>query len=286
MKKIVCENNKNNKITFTYDFPFFITSTDGLYDVKGDVSTVSSAYGIGESYTGTSVKKRNIVINGIIVDNFAKRRETLYNIFPLDTKGTLYYYEDDIERKIEYIVEDVDVSEKGVPRTFTISLICPYPYFKDIEESEASMSTWTPRFCFPMISEQDEGIEFATKNVTTMGTITNNTNIEFGVTIKFIANGKVVNPYLINVNTQEQIAIDPIEMEAGDQIIITTHRNNKHIFYIPSATNEAEDINYKMKYRSKFLQMHSGDNTLRAGAEEGEESLETKVFYSIEYGAV
>lgn len=50
MKKIICENNKNKKITFTYDFPFFITSTEGLYDVKGSVATVSSAYGIGESY--------------------------------------------------------------------------------------------------------------------------------------------------------------------------------------------------------------------------------------------
>ena len=49
---------------------------------------------------------------------------------------------------------------------------------------------------------------------------------------------------------------------------------------------EDDDTNLIMKYGSKFLQMHSGDNTLRAGAEEGEESLETKVFYSIEYGAV
>lgn len=285
MKKIICENNNNNKITFTYDFPFFITSTDGLYDVKGSVSTVSSAYGIGESYAGTSVKKRNIVISGIIADNFAQRRETLRNIFPLDTKGTLYYYEDDIARKIEYVVEDIDIAEKGVPRTFTISLICPYPYFKDIEESEASMSTWTPKFCFPMISEEGEGIEFATKNVTTMGIITNNTNIEFGVTIKFIANGNVKNPYLINVNTQEKIAVN-IEMEAGDQIIITTHRNNKNVIYISTSTNEAENINYLMEYGSKFLQMHAGDNTLRAGAEEGEKSLETKVFYNIEYGAV
>lgn len=75
-------------------------------------------------------------------------------------------------------------------------------------------------------------------------------------------------------------------MEAGDQIIITTHRGNKNVIYIPTSTNEAENINYKMKYGSKFLQMHSGDNTLRAGAEDGEESLETKVSYSIEYGAV
>lgn len=37
---------------------------------------------------------------------------------------------------------------------------------------------------------------------------------------------------------------------------------------------------------ANFCKCTSGDNTLRAGAEDGEESLETKVSYSIEYGAV
>lgn len=285
MKKIICENNKKDKIAFTYDFPYFLKTIDGIYKVSGNVTTVSSAFGIGESYSGTSIKKRPIVITGIIKDNFKERRQLLYKMFPLKTEGTLYYYEDDIKRKIAYEVEDIDIEEKGIPRAFTISLICPNPYFTDIEENEVSMSTWTPRFCFPMISEKDTGIEFATKNVTVMGTITNNTNIEFGITIHFVANGHVKNPYLVNVDTQEQISID-IEMEAGDEIIITTQRGEKNIIYIPDSTGIAEDINYKMKYGSKFLQIHTGDNTLRAGAEEEEENLTTNVYYYNEYEAV
>ena len=285
MKQIICENNKKNKIKFTYDFPFFLQTIDGIHKVAGTVTTISSAFGIGESYSGTSIKKRNIVITGIIKDNFSERRMLLYEMFPLKTEGTLYYYENDIKRKINYQVEDVDVEEKGMPRAFTISLICPNPYFTDIEENEASMATWTPKFCFPMISEKGIGIEFATKNVTVMGTIENNTNIEFGVTIVFTANGHVKDPYLVNVETQEQISID-IEMEAGDEIFITTQKGEKYIFYIPDSTGIAEDINYKMKYGSKFLQMHTGINTLRAGAEEEEENLITHVYYYNEYEAV
>ncbi len=285
MKKIICENSKKDKIEFTYDFPYFLKAIDGIYKVSGNVTTVSSAFGIGELYSGTSIKKRPIVITGIIKDNFKERRQLLYKMFPLKTEGTLYYYEDDVKRKITYEVEDVDIEEKGIPRAFTISLICPNPYFTDIEENEASMSTWTPRFCFPMISEKNIGIEFATKNVTVMGTITNDTNIEFGITIHFIANGHVKDPYLVNVDTQEQISLD-IEMEAGDEIIITTQRGKKNIIYIPDSTGIAEDINYKMKYGSKFLQMHTGDNTLRAGAEEEEENLTTNVYYYNEYEAV
>ena len=281
MKKIVCENAKKEKITFTYDFPFFLQAADGLHSIIGTVTTVASAFSVGESYSGTSIKKRPIVITGIIKDNFQENRETLYNIFSLDSEGTLYYYENDIAKKINYIVEEVDIAEKGVPRTFTISLICPYPYFKDVEETKISMSTWTPKFVFPIVSEQEVGIEFATKNLTTMGTIVNNTNIEFGITSHFRANGGVKKPYVVNVDTQERITID-IEMQAGDEIVITTHRNNKNITL---TTNNIQNINNLMSYGSKFLQMHSGTNTLRAGAEEGETNLETNVYYSKEYGA-
>lgn len=284
MKKIICENNKN-RIVFTYDFPYFLETIDGIYNVSGNVATVSSAFGIGETYSGTSIKKRPILITGIIKDNFDKRRNQLYNMFPLKTEGILYYYENDVSRKIKYIVESIDVEEKGIPRRFTISLICPYPYFTDVEKSEVSMAYWTPLFQFPMVCEQDTGMELASKNVTTMGVVTNNTNIEFGITIVFTANGYVKNPYLVNVETQEQIAID-IEMEAGDEIFITTQRGNKYIFYVPDSTEIAEDINYKMKYGSKFLQMHTGVNTLRAGAEEEEENLITTVYYYNEYEAV
>jgi len=287
MKKIICENNNNNKVIFTYDFPFFLQAVEGLYSVIGNVTTVSSAFAIGESYSGTSIKKRNIVISGIIKDNFADRRKLLYSMFPLRTEGTLYYYENnnDKGKKITYIVESVEVEEKGIPRMFTVSLICPNPYFKDLEESKVAMATWSPKFCFPMISEKDVGIEFASKNITTMGTIINDTNIEFGITIHLVAHGNVTNPYLVNVETQEQILIN-IEMEIGDEIIITTQRGNKNIILVPDSTKISKNINNLLEYGSKFLQMHTGINTIRAGAEMNEENLETNVYYSNEYEAV
>lgn len=284
MKKIICDNHRGSTITFTYDFPFFLISADGLYKVEGDVSTTSNAFGIGESYNGTGIPKRPIVITGIIKDNFVQKREILRDMFPLDSYGTLYYYEENIERKIDYIVEDLDVEEKGIPRTFTISLICPYPYFKDIEESLISISSWTPEFVFPIISEEGKGFIFGSKNNTTMGSIENTSNIEVGMTIHFIANGEVKNPYLVNVETQEKITIDTT-MKRGDEIIITTHRNNRNILYYEEATGKTEDRNYLLGYGSKFLQVHSGKNTLRAGAEMEEENLITKIFYSVEYEA-
>lgn len=285
MKKIICENEKKDRITFTYDFPFFLLEADGLYKKEANVSTSSSAFGIGENYEGTSIKKRNIIISGIIKDNFLERRSTLYQLFPHDSEGTLYYYENDVKRKINYIVEDVEIEEKGIPRTFTVSLICPYPYFTEIEETKISMASWSPAFCFPLEIQEDVGIELGTKNMTIMGTINNKTNIEFGLTITFIANGNVLNPYIINVETQEKMQLNK-QMKSGDMIIVTTKRNNKDIIYIPDATGRVEEANYLMKYGSKFFQAYPGVNTLRAGADEDEQNLTTQVTGSIEYEAV
>ena len=75
-------------------------------------------------------------------------------------------------------------------------------------------------------------------------------------------------------------------MKRGDEIIITTHRNNRNILYYEEKTGKTENKNYLFEYGSKFLQVHSGKNTLRAGAVEEEENLVTKIFYSVEYEAV
>ena len=152
IKTIICENHRQHRIEITYDFPYFLLSLDGAYKVKGNVITSKNAFSIGETYVGSDTEIRNLVITGIVHEDYITKRNELYNMFPIDSWGTLYYYEKDIERKIEYQVEDVEVDEKGVIRNFMISLICPKPYFTDIEEIKERLSHWMPLFEFPFES--------------------------------------------------------------------------------------------------------------------------------------
>lgn len=284
-KKLVCESYLNEKVTFTYEFPFYLSQVEGLHEVIGTVTGIKSAYAIGENYVNTSIEKRNIIISGIIKENFVNNRQKLYRIFPLKTTGTLYYYEDDLERKIDYKVESIKINEKGYPRAFQISLICPTPYFTDINKTTLQMATWSPAFKFPLKIPASTGIKFGTKNKTSMVKITNSTNIEFGMTIKFTANDVVVNPSLFNVDTREEMKIEKT-MQAGDKIIVYTYRQNKNIIYISASTGIEENINNLMVYGSKFLQIHHGENTYRYNADENVDSLETVIEYLTEYEAV
>lgn len=285
-RTLIYKNHKGDMITFTYQPPFLLSICDGFHETVGTVNSVSSAYGVGTTWNGTSIGQRDLTIKGTITDNIQENRLLLYDMFPLNSEGTLYYYEGDIERKITCLVEKVSIPEKkGFTRDFSISLVCPNPRFSALAATILSMATWAPAFNFPLIIPENEGIQFGIKNTTSMGTTENTTEIDYGMTIKFKANDTVKNPYLFNVTTRDIIQIEKT-MSAGDQIIITTHIDNKNVIYKNAVTGEEENINYLIMYGSKYLQVPSGTNTFRSGADSGEDNLETTIEFLPEYEAV
>jgi hypothetical protein len=285
-RTLIYKNHKGDMITFTYKPPFLLSICDGFHETVGTVNSVSSAYGVGTTWNGTSIGQRDLTIKGTITDNIQENRLLLYDMFPLNSEGTLYYYEGDIERKITCLVEKVSIPEKkGFTRDFSISLVCPNPRFSALAATILSMATWAPAFNFPLIIPENEGIQFGIKNTTSMGTTENTTEIDYGMTIKFKANDTVKNPYLFNVTTRDIIQIEKT-MSAGDQIIITTHIDNKNVIYKNAVTGEEENINYLIMYGSKYLQVPSGTNTFRSGADSGEDDLETTIEFLPEYEAV
>lgn len=285
-RTLIYKNHKGDMITFTYKPPFLLSICDGFHETVGTVNSVSSAYGVGTTWNGTSIGQRDLTIKGTITDNIQENRLLLYDMFPLNSEGTLYYYEGDIERKITCLVEKVSIPEKkGFTRDFSISLVCPNPRFSALAATILSMATWTPAFKFKLVIPKNKGIKFGTKNTTSMGTTENTTEIDYGMTIKFKANDTVKNPYLFNVTTRDIIQIEKT-MSAGDQIIITTHIDNKNVIYKNAVTGEEENINYLIMYGSKYLQVPSGTNTFRSGADSGDDNLETTIEFLPEYEAV
>lgn len=285
-RTLIYKNHKGDMITFTYKPPFLLSICDGFHETVGTVNSVSSAYGVGTTWNGTSIGQRDLTIKGTITDNIQENRLLLYDMFPLNSEGTLYYYEGDIERKITCLVEKVSIPEKkGFTRDFSISLVCPNPRFSALAATILSMATWTPAFKFKLVIPKNKGIKFGTKNTTSMGTTENTTEIDYGMTIKFKANDTVKNPYLFNVTTRDIIQIEKT-MSASDQIIITTHIDNKNVIYKNAVTGEEENINYLIMYGSKYLQVPSGTNTFRSGADSGEDNLETTIEFLPEYEAV
>ncbi len=286
MRKIICENSYGYKLEFAYSFPFFLSDYKGIHEYSGSVATVKSAFGIGVSYIGTSVNKRNITLVIAIKDDdkMQIRKNQLYNIFPLQNKGTLYYHEGEIVRKINYYVESVDFSRNANVIYYSISLICPSPYFEDSEETIATLKNWDKLIEFPIEIEDEVGIEFGSKNESTTIEIDNNSHIDFGLTITLQASSKVVNPSIKNLSSNEILKLN-YTMEAGDTIIISTYNNEKNITLI-SANDEEKNITNSLVFGTKFLQAKNGSNRFVVDAESGVGNLELQIAYSNYYEAV
>ncbi len=284
-RKIVCENSFGYKLEFGYHYPFYLDSYSGIHEYSGDVATIKSAFGVGVTYVGTSVNSRNITLTIAFKNNnlLQSRRKAIYNIFNLKDVGTLYFYEGDIERKIRYYVEKVTPTEKGNYCYFTISLICPSPYFMDTEETIATLNNWEKYLQFPLEIPDDVGIEFGYQNESTTIEIENNSHIDYGLIINFTANGEVVNPGLTNTSNGEEMKLN-YSLSAGEQIIVTTYDNEKSITYVDQNGNES-DVTNSLVFGTKFLQASYGINKFIPTADDGLGNLDVAIRYCNYYEA-
>ena len=285
-RKIVCKNSYGYKIEFAYSFPFFLDSYSGIHEYAGNVATIKSAFGVGVSYIGTSVNSRNITLTIAFRDDklCQTRRNQIYNIFPLKDFGTLYFYEGELERKINYYVEKVTPVRKTNLWYFTISLICPSPYFMDSEETISTLQNWDKLFHFKLEIPEGTGIEFGSKNESTSIEIENNSHISYGLTITLTANGTVINPSVKNSYTGEIMKLN-YTINIGESIVVTTYNNDKKIILIDSSGNET-NITNSLVFGTKFLQAPNGVNKYIALADSGIENLDCSIAYYNYYEAV
>ena len=285
-KKIICRNSYGYKLEFGYSFPYYLDSYSGIHNYAGTVATIKSAFGVGVSYIGTSVNKRsiNLVIAFKDGEDLLTRKQQLYNIFPLKDQGTLYYYEGDVDRKINYFVENVNLVRKANYVYANVNLICPSPYFMDSEETIATLQNWDKLLKFPLVIPDGTGIEFGSKNDSTSIEIENNSHIAYGLTIKFIATGSVTNPILKNTKTNETMKLN-YSMSLGDQIIVNTYDNEKSIIHVDSSGNET-NITNSLVFGTKFLQAPNGVNKYVTDADSGSSNLDCSISYYNYYEAV
>lgn len=279
---IICENSFGNKIKLSSSFPYFLEEYEGIHEKCSEISSIKSAFSVGEIYVGRSVPKRNIVLYGYFKNKFYERTQYLSNVFDDKNEGTLYYYEEDRSFKIKYRVEKLSIEKSGPIRYFTISLICLNPYFEDVDENKVILSEYESGIEFPFEIINDE-IELERKVQTSIVEIENPTNINSGLKIIYRASGQVKKPIFKNISTQESLIID-YDLENGDEVTITTYINNKNI--ILKRNGVETNINNYLLFGTKYLELLPGINNYMISAEEGLENLSVEVYYSIYYEVI
>ena len=290
MRKITCTNSDNVSVTFGEAFsPFLLLHCDGIYSVDNNVWTEELSMADGGDYLGSNAKLRNIVLTVADKNNHMLNRNMLYRLFKKGSKGLFTYYECDGEyettKEIDYYVESVNVDSEKRVRIAEISLICPYPHFRAPYDMKVIMTGWNHQFEFPheFLEEKEELSIMVSEKLKAINNDSEMDNI--GITIEMVAEGNIKNPMITHLESGEFIKVgnelSSFELIAGDTLIITTHTNDKNVYLIRDGKKTV--VNEYLDEYTEFFQFKTGKNTLRYGADEGEDYLLVSVTYRHEF---
>lgn len=288
MRKIICTNEDGMEVVFDNKFnPFLLEACDGIYFVENNVVTSENTMTDGATYQGSTTRMRNIVLTlrDRVGSDHQENRSLLYNLFKPKSPGIFTYIENGRERMIEYYVESVSIDSIMRARQATVSLICPDPFFIGPSDLSVTMAGW--KACWEFDHEfTEEGEEFDTRIDEKLKVIENTSAADnIGITIKIKASGPVTNPTIYHIELDEMIKIGtegkPMELNMGDQIIITTGTNNKHVYLVRDGVKT--EVNEYIDEESEFIQLIHGENTIGYSAEDGEQYMTVVVSYRYRY---
>lgn len=265
----------------------FVLDVVDFGTVPGTHNSYKYVNQIGAYIDSTTLGTRSISISGWVV---GKDEQTLqYNkmqlnrlvnpIHPIRIRCNDQYQ---ITFSPDYSVQYSTVRSENnhVLSKYLIQGTCADPLFTQTHQTSVQVSSTLPRFRFPLVIPQNQGILMGLREPALLTTLVNSGDVPIGLVIVFTFTGTVKNPRLLDVDTQEFIQLNHT-FTPDEQVVISTASGEK---YIQGRTNE-EITNYfsYLDFDSTWLQLRPGDNTLKYDADENPENLNVSLQFCPKY---
>jgi len=152
--KLTLKSN-NRTLEISKDTSYKLINIDGIDSGSLELNTVSNAQFDGSVVVSKRIQNRpiSITVDYKGTNSQEVERQSLISFFNPKNKGLLIVNYGDIERAIEYEVEGFNCKLNSIFDTvsFTVDLLCPQPYWRDILESKINIAMWRGMFHFPLI---------------------------------------------------------------------------------------------------------------------------------------
>ncbi|MDQ0268870.1 phage tail domain-containing protein [Cytobacillus purgationiresistens] len=282
-EKLIIENDQGQTFEISVLSPFYLDNADGLDSMENEFYTSINYDTDGENIVGSSIRPRNITIEGRISEDKEINRIKMIRFFNPRRKFTLQYTDGEISRFINFRVEKAPVISKDTYPVFVISLLCPKPWWFD-REIKTDVATWVGAFSFPLIIPEDTGIQMGYREPSVIVNVNNTSDNISPLRIEFRAVGTLINPSILNVETREFIRIEK-EMIAGDVISVNTERGNEYVRL--SRNGVTSNIFNDLTLESNpHLSLDIGDNLMRYDADSNVDNLEITIYFTPQYVGV
>lgn len=228
MFEMIFENKNGVQLHFGAGTPYTITEFAGLNPPKAIINTNTTALMDGGFFNSSKLNMRSMNIAFAIEAPAEENRLNVYNVVQSKMPLRIYYKSDMLDVFIDGWCDDVDFSYFAKKNICTVSVLCPFPYFKGAQEIINELSAVTPKFHFPFASTSQKELIFGLIDTLTAVTVHNDGNVQAGMTFEIYCKAPVTNPEIIDYSTGDFMRIN-ITMQEGDLITITTGQGDKTI---------------------------------------------------------
>lgn len=270
--------------------PDFILKSVDWSTIKGIHHSYKYVNQVGSSVTNTSLEPRPVTIEGWVLaesENHMTSLKGRLNTFVNPQEEIDLIYSDYVLRfkpdeSVKYSINTQENNE--IFCKFQIVGTAHNPMFSEVSENESTFASTKAMFHFPLIlskSLPDKGVVFGKRSESLIVNAYNKGSVSIGMRIVFKANGEVVNPCLININTQEEFKINKT-LTAEEEVEINTNTGMKKV---KGRIGNDEFTNYYM-YKdidSSWLKLDVGDNLFRYNADEGIDNLDVFVYFNNQF---
>lgn len=282
MYSLKVENDRGNTLELTNNSNYTVYKIEGLNPPQATINSSVNTTTDGSSINSVRLENRNIVIYMTIEGDIEANRINLYKYFPVKKSVKLYFKNYTRDVYIEGNVELIECDLFTNKQIAQISIICPKPYFKDVQNLITTFGDVSSMFEFPF-SISKNGIEISGITTNQRRSIINTGDIETGVIIKLFSTGTVVNPVIYDVLKRTQLKLN-FTMLASDTIVINTNVGEKSIELIRDGVTY-NAMGY-MAQNSDWFILEAGDNVFTYDADSGNSYLQLTFTTAILYSGV
>ena len=262
---------------------FPVIDVTGLTPASATINTSTIASVDGSFFNSSTTNQRNIVLTITPNGEAEKARAFLYQYFKPKYPLTLYFKTKYREVYIDGYVETFEGTPYDQKQSFQISIICPQPFFIDVNVSITQQKRTINGFTFPFYIP-NEGVILSTSIVSVEGSAVMNRGEETtGAIIELNAMGTVLEPTIYNRTTGEKFTVQ-VEMQKGDLVRIDTRRGEKSIYLLTHG--DTINILNRITQDSKWFSLPPGENVFTYACAYGEMNLDVTYYVNTLYGGV
>lgn len=229
MYKLTLQNEAGNSLVFNQlGGAFTITEIDGLNPPDATINTSQIAMLDGEKFNSAKVNMRTIEIAFAIEKDAERNRIEVYRVVKPKRAITVYYVSDLRDVYINGYIQAVEIGYFEQKQICTVSILCPFPYWRQAQEIINELSQIIDMFHFPFSSTAEPQIVFGYLDNLSSVDVENAGDLDTGLIFELYARAQVSNPKIYDYMTQEFIGLN-FTLQTADLVTINTNAGQKSV---------------------------------------------------------